>query len=200
MTIAQPSPEEIVAFGSQIQEIGLEYSETPISLRAGGQSHWYFDGRRAISNGHDLRTASEFIIVRADRENLDFNTVAGLGVGGRALASGVVMTAGDAGNQDLKWVHGNDDDSPGQRYGFGLHGTKVSTDCKVLVVDDTASTGDSLVTLIDMVRAEDGIVEDAIVLVDRSQGATEKRLGRIGVKFFALYEFIEEEGQIVPAA
>jgi orotate phosphoribosyltransferase len=44
---------------------------------------------------------------------------------------------------------------------------------KVLVLDDVVTTGKSLLEAADVIRAEGGIVDDAVVLLDRQQGAEE---------------------------
>ena len=44
---------------------------------------------------------------------------------------------------------------------------------KVLILDDVVTTGKSLLEAADAIRAEGGIVDDAVVLLDRQQGAEE---------------------------
>ena len=48
---------------------------------------------------------------------------------------------------------------------------------KVLVMDDVATSGGSVLQAIEVVRAAGGVVTDAAVLVDRQEGAAEM-LGR----------------------
>ncbi len=45
---------------------------------------------------------------------------------------------------------------------------------KVLIVDDLITTGKSMLNAIDAIKAEGGIVTDAIVLIDREEGGGEK--------------------------
>ena len=52
---------------------------------------------------------------------------------------------------------------------------------KVLVLDDVVTTGKNLLEAADAIRAEGGIVDDAVVLLDRQQGA-EENLRRKQVK------------------
>jgi orotate phosphoribosyltransferase len=44
---------------------------------------------------------------------------------------------------------------------------------KVLVLDDVVTTGKNLLEAAEAIRAEGGIVDDAVVLLDRQQGAVE---------------------------
>jgi orotate phosphoribosyltransferase len=55
---------------------------------------------------------------------------------------------------------------------------------KVLLLDDVATTGKNIVEATEAIRAEGGVVEDAVVLLDRQQGG-ETSLGKIGVKLHA---------------
>ena len=55
---------------------------------------------------------------------------------------------------------------------------------KVLVLDDVITTGKNVVWAVDAIRAEGGVVEDALVLLDRQQGG-ETTLKRSGVRLHA---------------
>lgn len=170
----------------------LLYQEDPFELRGGGSSNWYFDGRAALSLGLNLQRASQLLLKRAQEQELDFKVVAGMGVGGRPLASGL----GLEGDYSIVWAS----DDPADKHpinGSGLHGAAVKGK-KVLAVDDIGTSGDSLETLIKMIRDEEGQVSEAIVVVDRSEGRVKARLGAIGVKFFRLFELNETTGLMEP--
>ncbi len=72
-----------------------------------------------------------------------------------------------------------------------VHGTKnlvegvINPGESVLIVDDTATTGGSLLQAVRTIREKGGKVEHAIVLVDREQGGRES-LAKQGVKLIAL--------------
>lgn len=55
---------------------------------------------------------------------------------------------------------------------------------KVLVLDDVATTGKNIIEAAEAIRAESGVVEDAVVLLDRQQGGA-VNLRKIGVKLHA---------------
>jgi orotate phosphoribosyltransferase len=55
---------------------------------------------------------------------------------------------------------------------------------KVLVLDDVATTGKNIIEAAETIRGEGGVVEDAVVLLDRQQGGT-ANLSKIGVKLHA---------------
>lgn len=52
---------------------------------------------------------------------------------------------------------------------------------RVLVLDDVITTGKNIVEAVEAIRAEGGVVEDALVLLDRQQGG-EANLRKVGVK------------------
>ena len=52
---------------------------------------------------------------------------------------------------------------------------------KILVLDDVITTGKNVVEAVEAIRAEGGIVEDALVLLDRQQGG-EANLKKAGVR------------------
>jgi len=55
---------------------------------------------------------------------------------------------------------------------------------KVVVLDDVATTGKNLLDAAEVIRGEGGTVEDAVVLLDRQQGAT-ANLRKNGLKLHA---------------
>lgn len=97
------------------------------------------------------------------------------------------------------WVIGNEHDVPNDQtfYARGIMGSSVAGE-PVLVVDDTATTGDSIFTLIDLIHESDGIVNDVYAVVDRSRGRVARRLADVGCSFYSLYQLDEESGLILP--
>jgi orotate phosphoribosyltransferase len=55
---------------------------------------------------------------------------------------------------------------------------------RVLVLDDVITTGKNILEAAEVIRSEGGIVEDALVLLDRQQGG-ETNLGKAGVRLHA---------------
>lgn len=56
---------------------------------------------------------------------------------------------------------------------------------RVLVVDDLVASGRSLLEAANTIKSEGGVVEDALVLIDREEGG-ERALGRAGIKLHSL--------------
>ena len=51
---------------------------------------------------------------------------------------------------------------------------------RIIIIDDLITTGKSLIEAIEAIRAEGGIVEDTLVLIDRQEGGKEN-LNKVGV-------------------
>ena len=72
-------------------------------------------------------------------------------------------------------IEGLDDDG-----GESLRGKRV------VLIDDVATTGDSVLKAVNQIVAAGGHVKDAIVILDREEGATQK-LGAEGIALHALF-------------
>jgi orotate phosphoribosyltransferase len=66
---------------------------------------------------------------------------------------------------------------------------------KVLVLDDVITTGKNIVEAAEAIRAEGGVVEDAIVLLDRQQGG-EANLTKVAVKLHAFATMKQIAGRL----
>jgi orotate phosphoribosyltransferase len=60
----------------------------------------------------------------------------------------------------------------------------------VLPIDDLITSGGSLLSAIDMIKAEGGVVKDALVLIDREEGG-KKALKKAGIKLHSAAKISE---------
>ena len=93
------------------------------------------------------------------------------------------------------------------RKGAREHGTgrriegRLFPGVKVLILDDVVTSGSNLVNAIDAIRTDGGIVQDAVVLVDRQQGGSAS-LEKTGVKLHSfttisrICEILRDNGAI----
>lgn len=170
---------------------GAKFQEEPFELRTGQLSNWYFDAKRALSSGLDEAIVGRLLVARAHRTSGEFTNICGMGIGGYAVMFGMVFEA-----REVEWtmVAEGDPDDPDT----GLTGGNVAGK-KVLVVDDVLTSGSSLCTTIGMVREGDGIVENALTMVTRSDGEAEQAVyDTTGVKADSLFVFSETSGMLVP--
>lgn len=61
---------------------------------------------------------------------------------------------------------------------------------RILLVDDVITTGHSILTALQTLRAEGGVIEDALVLVDREEGGREQ-LQKVGVTLHSVTRISE---------
>src|SRR3990167_1050594 len=191
MPITKPTVEEIKQFGRYLEAEGLEASDTsiPVPRRLGGESHVYFDAPRVLSDGRILDMAGRLMLLKAQEADIDFNVIAGIGSGGRALMGSMAISASDILGFTPRWVEARMDRANGQ---VKLSGISISTDCDVLAVQDITATSRSLLALVDAVRADKGKVEDAMVLIDRSDGEAKFGMSDAGgVRLHSIYELEE---------
>ncbi|EQD42052.1 orotate phosphoribosyltransferase, partial [mine drainage metagenome] len=89
-----------------------------------------------------------------------------------------------------------DDRHPQGRRSTGLANAskeRIPPGARVLLIEDTATTGGSLVQSIEILRAAGALVDRALVVVDREEGARE-RLAELGVHLEALTTLSELRG------
>ena len=65
-------------------------------------------------------------------------------------------------------------------------GGETLLDRRVVLIDDVATSGGSILQAVDEIKAAGGIMTDAIVILDREEGAAERLAGH-GIKLHALF-------------
>lgn len=189
MPVRRPSPRKLAV---ELSREGLSYQEEVFTLRGGGESHWYFDGKKATSSGRVLRKVGALAVVEARRLGINRPNICAMGIGGYALMHG--MTIVEPSQYDLTWAYKGSEDDPDN----GLRGSSVEGKT-VLLVDDVLTTGSSLVDTVTMIREAGGKVTDALVLVTRSSGLAETRLkDEQNIACHALFKLSEKRGIIMP--
>jgi len=144
------------------------YREGDFTLASGEKSTFYFDARTA-----SLSSRGTYLIGKAVYEkikDLDVQAIGGLEVGAIPLTAAVVQT-----------YHLNQRSIEGffVRNEQKKHGTKklieghIKPGSKVVIVDDVATKGGSILKAVAAVRAAECTPVLIVVLVDRQQGAAE---------------------------
>ncbi|MDQ3932656.1 MAG: orotate phosphoribosyltransferase [Actinomycetota bacterium] len=160
-------------------------SDDPIRLSSGDWSHDYIDGKRALAPGEILAFACNAVISRADELGATFDAVGGLTMGADPIAHGVALLAGATWfsiRKELK-PHGNPK---------LVEGAELSSSSRVLLVDDIVTTGSSILTAFDAIKAMAPEVVLAIALVDRGETAR-RRLTAQGVPYEPLLTYRDLE-------
>jgi orotate phosphoribosyltransferase len=140
-----------------------------VTLASGREADYYIDLRRVTLDGLAAPLVGEVMTdLVAD---LDFDAVGGLTLGADPVAVAMLHHAAHAGGRLDAFVVRKEAKAHGlQRR---IEGTDVAGR-RVLVVEDTSTTGGSVMTAVDAVREAGGEVVAVAVIVDRDTGAKEK--------------------------
>lgn len=140
-----------------------------VTLASGKEADYYVDMRRVTLDG----AASPLVgtVMRELTKDLDFEAVGGLTLGADPVATAMLHSAAaDGGRLDAFVVRKEAKAHGLQRR---IEGTEVKGR-RVLVVEDTSTTGGSALTAVEAVREAGGEVVAVAVIVDRNTGAAEK--------------------------
>ena len=140
-----------------------------VTLASGKEADYYVDMRRVTLDGEAAPLVGR--VMRELTADLDFDAVGGLTLGADPVATAMLHSAAAAGQRLDAFVVRKEAKQHGlQRR---IEGTDVRGR-KVLVVEDTSTTGGSALTAVDAVREAGGEVVAVAVVVDRSTGAAER--------------------------
>jgi len=153
-------------------------------LSSGKQSPYYIDLRVIPSFPDAFREICEFYVQQMTEEIglNNFDRIAGIPLSGIPFASQVAYNIKKPFlfiRRDIK-LYGRE---------RRVEGILISGD-KVLIVDDLLTTGLTLKRAVEAVRAEGGIITDAIIFLDREEGGKEL-LEKNGVKVHTLLNVSE---------
>ncbi|RLE69855.1 MAG: orotate phosphoribosyltransferase [Thermoprotei archaeon] len=144
-------------------------------LSSGRKSRVYVDLRKLPSHPRAFKEITRAVARLASR--LDFDFICGIAVGGLPLATVVAY------EMEKKLIYVRK-----ERKGHGT-GKIIEGDfepgARVLVLDDVATTGSSILRAVRVLRSVGLIVEESLVVVDRLEGAREA-LREAGVKLYSL--------------
>jgi orotate phosphoribosyltransferase len=162
---------------------GYRRAESPFRLSSGGESYDYVDLRRALSRGEDLRLAAETVLAFCAEQALPFDAIGGMTMGADPIAHATALVGGSAwfSIRKTEKQHGT-----GQR----IEGATIGSGTRVLVVEDTTSTGRSLLDAVDVAQASGAEIVAALTLLDRG-AATAAAFAPIGVPFFSVLTYAD---------
>ena len=167
---------QLIAENSLIREKDFE-------LTSGAKSTFYFDMKPAIFHPEGANLIAELIIDALHSVTVDF--IAGLEMGAVPVIACVTQKsfparpiAGFFIRKEAK-THGT------RKMLEGIGRDQILTGKHVAILEDVATTGGSILKAVDAVRTEGGLVDKAIAVVDRLEGAKEN-LARQGIGLIPL--------------
>ena len=153
-----------------------------VILSSGKTSNFYIDVRRVSLTSQGLYLISNLIwrFIKDD----GITAVGGPTLGADPLVGGVCMVA----HKHRKELKGFLIRKTPKEHGRQqlIEGRELSNDDKVVIMDDVATSGSSLIKSIEILRAEKIAVAKAIVVVDREEGARDN-LAKLGCPFVSLF-------------
>ncbi|MDJ0954938.1 MAG: orotate phosphoribosyltransferase [Acidimicrobiia bacterium] len=168
-----PNQSELVA---HLQANGL-YTEGPYRLSSGLESDWYLDGRQTTFDGAGARIVAACVL---EVLNEDADVIGGMTMGADPIAVATAVLA----DRPLR-AFSVRKEAKGHGTGGRLVGPIVAGD-RAVVVEDTVTTGTAMADAIVALQEEGVEVVQAIVLVDRSDGAAARLLSARGVPLVVL--------------
>jgi orotate phosphoribosyltransferase len=152
-----------------------------VVLSSGAEADYYVDLRRITLDGAAAPLVGQVMLdLTAD---LDFDAVGGLTLGADPVATSMLHAAAARGQRLDAFVVRKSEKQHGlQRR---IEGAEV-TGRRVLAVEDTSTTGGSVLTAVDALREAGAEVVAVAVIVDRDTGARQ-RVEAAGLSYLAAY-------------
>jgi orotate phosphoribosyltransferase len=160
---------------------GYEHRDVAFTLSSGGTSHDYVDMRRAVARGADLLLAAEAVLAQLNETGWEFDAIGGMTMGADPVAHVAAVLGGRSWYSVRK---AEKDHGTGRR----IEGSTVEEGTRVVVFEDTVSTGRSLLEALDVVEATGATVVGAITILDRGDDATAAFAAR-GVAYQSLLTY-----------
>lgn len=140
-----------------------------VTLASGREADYYIDLRRVTLDGEAAPLVGS--VMRDLVADWEFEAVGGLTLGADPVAVAMLHDAAHAGSRLDAFVVRKESKAHGlQRR---IEGTEVAGR-RVLLVEDTSTTGGSVMTAVEAVREAGGEIVGVAVIVDRDTGAREK--------------------------
>lgn len=156
-----------------------------VTLASGMEADYYIDLRRVTLHHEASPLVGRVLLDLMDRHDLgDVDAVGGLTMGADPVATSIMHVAAAGGRQIDSFVVRKAQKS----YGMSrqVEGPEVSGR-RVVVVEDTSTTGGSALTAVEALTAAGAEVAAVLVIVDRNTGARERIERTAGVPCLAAF-------------
>lgn len=164
-----------------IRELAVVHGE--VILSSGQRADWYIDLRRVLLDGRAAPLAGRVMLDTT--QDLDFDAVGGLTLGADPVATAMMHAAAARGRRLDAFVVRKSEKAHGlQRR---IEGPDVAGR-RVLAVEDTSTTGGSVLTAVEALSEAGAAVVGVAVVVER--GARQKVAGR-GLPYLAAFELAD---------
>ena len=166
-------------------------------LTSGRRSSYYVDGKQVTLDGRGLYLVARLALQRC--VELAVDAVGGLTLGADPIAGAVAALSGATDRPIAGFIVRKQAKEHGT--GSSIEGPPLRSRARVMLVDDTLTTGGSFLSARDRVVETGASVVEAFCVVDREEGGREA-LEEAGVAVFALFarsEFPAPDAAVSPA-
>jgi orotate phosphoribosyltransferase len=154
-------------------------------LSSGRRSDFYCDARVVTLDGRGLWLASTLLLQRC--RDLGATAIGGPTLAADPLLSGTATLSGQGADGTPLKAFIVRKEAKAHGTGKTVEGPELTAADRVIVVDDTLTTGGSILRAVEQLRAETpAVIIEAAVLVDREEGGREA-LAEAGLECFALF-------------
>jgi orotate phosphoribosyltransferase len=154
-----------------------------IYLSSGKQSDYYIDARLVTLSSEGAYLAASIIVEMTKKD--DFQAIGGPTLGADPIIGAIAVLSFINKKPIKTFIIRKTPKGHGKRR--RIEGPSLQPGSKVILVDDVATTGGSLVDAINTLRQEDIEVINALVLVDRQEGAREA-LARVNCPLKSIFK------------
>jgi orotate phosphoribosyltransferase len=155
-------------------------TDGPFLLRSGQRSDWYMDARQTTFSGIGARLVGAAVLEHVP-EGVD--AVGGMTMGADPIAVTTAIAAADAGRDIAAFSIRKEEKDHGTE---GRLVGPVGPGAKVVVLEDTTTTGSALSEAVTVLQDSFVVVVLTLALVDRSNGAAAHAMHLQGVDYIAL--------------
>ncbi|MGB9112725.1 MAG: orotate phosphoribosyltransferase [Acidimicrobiales bacterium] len=168
------------AFFDLVVRRGYTRCEEPFVLSSGQTSYDYVDLRKAVADGADLEIAARALIEHLDRLGVDYAAIGGMTMGADPFAHAVALL------RPTSWFSVRKaEKSHGSKR--RIEGADLSGE-RVVLLEDTASTGGSILSAYEVVNDTSATVVHACALLDRGD-QTARTFSRLGVSYSSVLSY-----------
>jgi len=138
----------------------IRRTEEPFQLPTGAWSRDFIDLRGTLAAGRSLALAARAVIDTLADAQVRYDTIGGLTMGADSIAHAAAVLA------DVSWFSiRKQEKRPGS--GRLVEGAAIGPGCKLVLVDDTVTSGQSIVRASEVLRDRHAEVVAACTLLDR---------------------------------
>ena len=160
------------------------YRHGHFRLASGAESAFYFNLKPTMMSPEGAYLSARALLNRIRGETVDY--VGGLEMGAVPVIA-CIAALSQADGQPVKtfFVRKKPKDHGTQDLLEGLAPGETLSGARVMVIDDVATSGGSILKAVEVARAAGATVETALVLIDREEGAGEA-LAKAGIRLMSV--------------